>query len=355
VVAVPGSPFGVAARRGGWIFVSGATSSGGYVAVLSHDGVAPTLVRVVDLPVRSGEGSTLTPDGLYLLVAGSDRNSPKQAVVLSVARLVEGRPQPVLGVLKARFPVGWAVRSPAIQVTSSKDGRYVFVANEGGLGIAVFDLHRAVATGFASSGYVGAIPTDNGTVGMALSPDGRTLYATSLLGRYATFPSKLVGTLSIIDVAKAQSRPQDSVVSTIAAGCFSRRVAVSPDGKTVWVTASGSNQLLAFSSRRLVRDPPHALVAAVRVGPSPVGVAIFDHGRRVAVAVRARSGIPGQASGGVTIVDANAALAGLPSLIGTVPAGDFPRNLAVSPEGTTLLATHQLSGQLQAVDLQHLR
>jgi DNA-binding beta-propeller fold protein YncE len=354
MVRVPGLPFGVAAGRGGWIFVSGYTSRGGYVAVLSDDGVAPTLARVVELPVWYASGSTLTADGRYLLVAGSNRTGPKQAVVLSVARLVGGRPPPVLGVLKARFPVGWAVRSSAIQVTSSKGGRYVFVANEGFLGIAVFDLHRAVATGFASSGYVGRIPTDNGTVGIALSPDGRTLYATSLGGRYTTFPSKRNGTLSVINVAKALSRPEEAVVSTVAAGCGSRRVAVSPDGKTVWVTAEGSNQLLAFSSRRLVRDPAHALLAAVRVGPQPVGLATFDQGQRVAVAVTARSGVPGQASG-LTIVDANAALAGSPSLIGTVPAGGFARNVAVSPNGTRLFATNESSGQLETVDLQHLR
>jgi DNA-binding beta-propeller fold protein YncE len=353
MVTVSDSPFGVVAARGGWIFVSAETSKGGYVAVISDRGLALTLVRTVDLPVALASGLSLTPDGRYLLVAGGDRTGPKQAVVLSVARLEEGQPQPVLGVLKARFAVGWAVVSSAIEVTSSKDGRYVFVANEGVLGIAVFNLHHAVATRFASSGYVGRIPVDNSTVGMALSPDGRTLYATSKSGRYTTFPSKMYGTLSVINVAKAESRPQEAVVSTAAAGCDSVRVAASPDGKTVWVTAAGSDQLLAFSSQKLVRDPTHALIAAVPVGAQPVGVATFDHGRRVAVADSARSGTPGSTSR-LTIVNANAALNGSHSLIGYIPAGTYPRNLTVEPNGTTLLATNYRSGQLEAVDLQQL-
>jgi DNA-binding beta-propeller fold protein YncE len=348
MVTVSDSPFGVVAARGGWIFVSAQKSRGGYVAVMSDRGFAPTLVRTVDLPVAVAAGLGLTPDGRYLLVAGGDLSGSKHVVVLSVARLEEGQPHPVLGVLKPPHTV-----SGAIEVTPSKDGRFVFVAEEGLGGIAVFDLRHALATRFASSGYAGAIPVDQGVVGLALSPDGRTLYATSKFGRYATSPSKMVGTLSVINVAKAESRPQDSVVSTVAAGCNSVRVAVSPDGRTVWVTAAGSNQLLAFSSQKLIREPTQALLAAVRVGAQPIGVATFDHGRRVAVADSARSGIPGLTSG-ITIVNANAALDGSPSVIGYIPAGAYPRNLAVEPKGTTLLATNYGSDQLEAVDLQHL-
>jgi DNA-binding beta-propeller fold protein YncE len=259
-----------------------------------------------------------------------------------------------LGVLKARFPHGWAHVSGAIEVTSSKDGRYVFVANESAFGIAVFNLHRAVATGFASSGFVGRIPVETSLVGLALSPDGRTLYAISKFGQYGTSPSKQSGTLSVINVAKAESRPQGALVSSVAAGCDSRRVAVSPDGETVWVTAAGSAQLLAFSSQKLVSDPTRALLAAVRVGAFPVGVATFDHGQRVAVGQNsARSGAPAS-TGGVTIVNANAALNGSPSLLGYIPAGADLRNVAVEPNGTTLLVTNSQSAQLEAIDLQHV-
>jgi DNA-binding beta-propeller fold protein YncE len=176
---------------------------------------------------------------------------------------------------------------------------------------------------------------------MALSPDGRTLYATSKSVR---------GVLSVVNVAKAESRPQEAVVSTVAAGCFTVRVAVSPNGETVWVTAAGSNQLLAFSSRKLVRDPAHALLATVRVGALPHGVTTFDHGQLIAVASSNRRNV----LGAITIVNARAALNGSPSLIAEIPAGLFPRELAIEPDGTTLLATNFASGELEAVDLQHL-
>jgi hypothetical protein len=41
-------------------------------------------------------------------------------------------------------------------------------------------------------------------------------------------------------------------------------------------------------------------------------------------------------------------------LIGYVPAGGFPRNLAITSNHATLLVTNLWSGQLEAVDLRHL-
>src|ERR1700719_2331724 len=56
MVKVPGAPFGVAAGTGGGVFVSGYGSEGGYVAVMSDQGFAPRLVRVVSLPVLMAAG-----------------------------------------------------------------------------------------------------------------------------------------------------------------------------------------------------------------------------------------------------------------------------------------------------------
>jgi hypothetical protein len=118
MLKLPGFPFGVVATRtGGWSFVSGYGSTGGYVAVVSHEVLAPRLVRVVDLPVALAVGSNLTADGRYLLVAGHDLAGPKQAVVLSVGRLAKGLPRPVLGVLKAPLGLEGRIISGAIQVT----------------------------------------------------------------------------------------------------------------------------------------------------------------------------------------------------------------------------------------------
>ena len=57
------------------------------------------------------------------------------------------------------------------------------------------------------------------------------------------------------------------------AGCQPVRVTTAADGTQVWVTARASDDLLCFAAARLVSDPKRALVAAVRVGEAPVGLA----------------------------------------------------------------------------------
>ena len=60
------------------------------------------------------------------------------------------------------------------------------------------------------------------------------------------------------------------------------------------------------------------------------------------------------ASGAVAtlaVVDAPAALAGKPALLGYLPAGRFPREMALEPGGKVLLVTNFASGQLEAVDV----
>jgi hypothetical protein len=51
----------------------------------------------------------------------------------------------------------------------------------------------------------------------------------------------------------------------------------------------------------------------------------------------------------VTVVSAAAALAQRPAIIGTVSAGSFPRELALEPNGDTLLVGNFGSDQLEAV------
>ncbi len=359
MVRVGATPFGVAVSSdGGWSFVS----LGGQVAVLSDRRSTPTVVRQIQLPSSGGlfgrgAGEVLTHDGRYLLVAEGDG-----AAVLDTDRAEAGSAHPVLGTLAV--PEASRGRSPgfgsAIEVATSADDRFAFVSLEYADEIAVFNLHAALATNLRSSGFVGTITLGRAVVGMAVSGDGRWLYATSELAAGARpSPSSLkgaghgpYGTVSVIDARRAETDPASAVVATAPAGCGAVRVAVSPDGSVVWVTARESDDLLAFSATRLRSDPKNALLARVRVGEAPVGLALLDQGRYIAVADSNRFMLPG-ATAALTIVDTDAALAGKPALLGTVPTGMFPRELAVEPGGKTVLVTNFASGQLELIDLSH--
>jgi DNA-binding beta-propeller fold protein YncE len=131
------------------------------------------------------------------------------------------------------------------------------------------------------------------------------------------------------------------------------RVVVSSDGSVVWVTARASDTLLAFSASRLRSRPAHALLAAVRVGEAPVGLALVNGGSRIVVADSDRFDVQGKTAT-LAVVSVPKALAGRPALLGYLPAGQFPRDMAVVPGGRTLLVGNYISGQLESVNLAHL-
>lgn len=343
MLALPGSPFGVVTTpNGAWSFVSLLSQ----IAVISNRSPGPTLVRAVPLPAGvQALGVTLTTDGRTLLIASRDG-----VVVVDALRAQQGGADPVLGVLSSG-QTGRGAAS-AVEVSVSPDDAYAFVSLEFADAIAVFDLRRPVGVHYSESGLRGLIPLGHGVVGTAISPDGRWLYATSeVAAGQSTRAGQANGTLSVVDLPRAESDPAHAVVATVAAGCQPVRVAVTSQGDVVWVTARGSNALLGFSAAALRGpDPDHALVTDVAVGEEPVGLALVAHGRRIVVADSDRFHAPG-AHADLSLVDPTAALAGRPALLGSITAGDFPREMSLEPDGRTLLVTNYSSGQLEAIDL----
>jgi DNA-binding beta-propeller fold protein YncE len=335
MVSMPSPPFGVVVPPDGR-FAFAAVVTGVEVLRLRPT-LAPVKVGAIAMPRTSNAlGETLTPDGRYLLVA-----SGRGAMVISVARAEQGSPGAILGTLAD--PTGG---SGAIEVAVSPDGRYAFVTMEDSQHAAVFDLYRALTRGFGPADYVGSIPLGFLPVGMAVSPDGRWLYATS----EATQQGGNQGSLSVISVPRAETDPAASVVATVAAGCNPVRVVTSADGQQVWVTARASDDLLGFSAAALRADPARALVAVVRVGEAPVGLMLVRGGSLVVVADSNRFGAPGARSD-LSVVDVAAALAGRPAVIGRIPAGQFPREMALAPGGQRLLVSNYSSLQLEAVSV----
>jgi DNA-binding beta-propeller fold protein YncE len=344
MVKVPGSPFGVAVtpdRR--WAFVALESS----VGVLRIGGsLAPAEVRDIPVPGQA-VGVALTQDGRYLLAA-----SGSGAVVISAARAERGGAGAVLGTLTDPHGGG------AIEVALSPDDRFAFVTQEGSAQAAVFNLQSALTRGFGPADYVGAIPLELAPVGMAMSPDGRWLYATSELGitrpPAGEAPARRqlteAGTLTVINLRRAETDPEASVVATVRAGCQPVRVSTSAGGALVWVTARASDDLLCFSATRLLTDPARALIAIVRVGEAPVGLMPVGRGSRVIVADSNRFGVGG-AVADLDVVNVAAALRGKPAVAGHIAAGMFPREMALVPGGGTLLVTNFASGQLEAVSV----
>ena len=267
-----------------------------------------------------------------------------------------------------------ALAASAIEVATSRDGRYAFVTLEYDQRAAVFNLARALSRGFGSADYVGSIPLGLAAVGLAVSPDGRWLYATSEIAipaqhavgirapaargspdlparqdaRAGIAANEPPGTLTLIDLRRAETDPAHSVVATVDAGCQPVRVITAANGTQVWVTARASDDVLCFDAARLITDPSHALVAVVRVGEAPVGLTAVRDGTLIVVADSNRFSTQG-AHADLSVISVADALHGRPALVGDIPAGLFPRDMTSAPNGTVLVSNFN-SSQVEAVD-----
>jgi DNA-binding beta-propeller fold protein YncE len=321
---VGGSPFGVAVE-GQYSFVT----TGNDVVVLHAGGaLAPTPVSTI-AAAGAGKGEAITPNGQFLVAAASSG-----AVVINVAEAEHGAADPIAGWLTS--PNG----SGAVEVLISAHGEFAFVTLQSSAEMAVFDLRDALTHGFSASDFVGYVPLGDQPVGMATN--GRLIYVTNL-----------GGTLSIVNVKLAKTSPASAVVGTAQDGCGSARAMLSANGEVLWVTTRQSDDLLAFSTARLLTDPLHALIAKVMVGETPTGEAFVDGGARIVVADSDLNDVKGVTSS-LALIDTAKALSGQPALVGYIRSGLAPRQFALQPGGKILLVTDQDSGQVQAFSVADL-
>jgi DNA-binding beta-propeller fold protein YncE len=150
-------------------------------------------------------GMALSPDGRELVAANESGAS-----IFSVSRMEQPKSSASSWLLGSFVSKGQG----AIEAAFSPDGNFVFVTLESSDQMAVFNLKKAEGNGFGPSDLVGYVPLGVAPVGMATSPDGRYLYATS----EAVTDTSGEGTLSTIDLRRAEQDPSRSVISTVWAG-----------------------------------------------------------------------------------------------------------------------------------------
>jgi 6-phosphogluconolactonase (cycloisomerase 2 family) len=322
-----GQPFDVATVPG-FAFVSVING----VAVMNTSQSVPRLMWTV--PMSKSQGEALTPDGRYLLVT-----SGNGLTVFRTSDLEHSAANPA-GMLSSPG------QKHAVEVAVTPDGHYALVTYQGTSNVGVFNLHRALHSGFGPADLVGLIPVGPTPIGVAMSPHGDLAYVTSQPRKPSASGS---GVVNVIDMTRATTHPATAVVKTVSAGCKPSRVIVSADGQHLWVTAGGSNALLAFNVAKLLSDPGHALVARVPVGTLPLGLTLVNQGTRIVVADSDKNNQPG-AGPSLAVVDVGKALAGQHALLGYVPSGTTPRQFAMVQGGSTLLVTNTNSGQLESLN-----
>jgi DNA-binding beta-propeller fold protein YncE len=311
-------------------------------------------VRVLTLE-GSPYGIVLTHDERTLVVASDDR-----VAFVDVPKLITGSTDAVLGYLTDAPLAG------RFYVNITRDDRWVFVSDESERSISVIDLRRAQASRFAASSVIRRIQTGRAPIALTFSPDYRLLYTTSQEApaslRWpaicrapgsdtARFQNKYPqGMVTAINVQRAITQSENPVVGFAAAGCNPVRLAISPEGDKVYVTARTDNELLVFDTKALLSDSPYSLVGRVPVGSAPVGVTTVKSGQWIAVTNSNRFG-ESNAPPSMTFIDATQITRGAAAVLGTMPTGAFPREMTVTRDQRTVLLTNFDSKTLAVIDV----
>ena len=248
--------------------------------------------------------------------------------------------------------------------TWSPDGRYLIVTNNGytGASLSVVDARTFTVTQTVQLDYawlglawhpdgtrlystgqdvVHELAWSNGTVshlrsfalpksrtslggGLAVSRDGRRLYATRALEQVVLSIDIERGT-----VTKSVTLPAE------AYSCV-----LSPDGTRLFVSLWGGARVLAFDPETLTQ------VGEVAVGEHPNAMAVTADGKRLFVACANTNA--------VWAIDAQAMTAteqiGV-SMFPKAPAGSTPNGLGLSPDGRTLLVANADNNIVASVDV----
>jgi DNA-binding beta-propeller fold protein YncE len=235
----------------------------------------------------------------------------------------------------------------------------------------VINLEKARHSNFDRSAIVGKIPVGVASIALTFSPDEKWLYTTSEVAPAswnwpvacppdrqdrASFPKLEVpeGAVIALDVRRALTDPGHAVVAKVPAGCSPIRLAITRDGGSLWVSARRSDAVLGFDTSKLRNDPLHARIGSVPVGTAPVGIAVLPDGKRVVVANSNRIAADPNTPQTVSVIDTEKVRAGTPAVIGTIPAGAFPREFSQSPDRRTLFLGNYLSNTLEVIDLEKL-
>ncbi len=297
-------------------------------------------VTVGDRPL----GAALSPDGRYLAVTNDGQGVQSLALVDTRARLVV---QSIPYHAPAALYVG---------VVWAPDGRRLFASAGGNNLVRTYDLRDGGLSEGAPIVLADA-KTPAYPAGLAMAPDGRTVYAAE----------NLANRVVAIDVASGKP------VASAETGARPYAVAVSPDGAKVYVSNWGARTLTVLRAQGLTPadtvtvglhpgalavDPARGRLYAANTDDDTVSALDMQSDRVIAtLSLAPYAGAPegsvpdglGVSPGGRWLFIANAGnndvavadLAGpAPAVVGLIPTAWYPTSVTVSRDGRTLFVTN---------------
>lgn len=330
----------------------GGITGGLLLAVLVTAGCTPANVRpsggpsavIATVPLTDfGTGVAITPDGSRAYVAAGSKVLVIDVATNKVTTSIELGDMPYAIALSADGQRGYAVdlmqrevwfidlvtngvvkrvelgepRRPVLRpgVAVSPDGRTVYTTLSQPDGVG-FDLLYAIDT---TTGVKQQRALDFHPGNLVAGKDGRLVWVAGCRGLCSD------GALHAIDPANPGNATR-LVLPTVPGD-----VGISPDGSRVYVT----NGLAA--SLAVADTAAGSILANVKVGAEPLGVAVSPDGKRVYVT--------NFQSGTLSVLDASSN-----TVLDTLNVGATPRAIAVTPDGRRAYVTHSTS-RVSVVDL----
>ena len=229
----------------------------------------------------------------------------------------------------------WLALAVILPATARAAGG-VYVANSGSADVSQYAIGAGGGLSPLSPAATGA---GQGPTGVAVTPDGKTVYVANQGDK----------TVSQYDVDPLTGKLTSKTPGTVAAGTSAYRLAVSPDGKSAYVTNAGDNNVSQYDIDPLTGKLSPKTPATVAAGISPTSVAISPDGKNAYVTNE--SG----ASNSVSQYDIDP-LAGTLSPKGppTVAAGQGPSGVAVTPDSKSAYVTNYADNNLRQYDIDPL-
>ena len=258
------------------------------------------------------------------------------AFAAETAALMSAPPVPTVHVPNQDTGVSTQTGNSPAGVVASPDGTRVYVANTGSNTVSVFNT----ATGQLIDTNPNVAGTQSISVGsspsaLAISADGKRLYV-------ANTGSNSVSVIDTITNKRIDANPSIFAVD-IAVGSLPSALAISADGKRLYVANTGSNSVSVIDTitNKRIDANPSIFAVDIAVGSSPSALAIS--GNRLYVA--------NTGSNSVSVIDTttNKRIDANPSIFCVdIGVGSSPSALAVS--GTRLYVANTGNGTVSVID-----
>jgi YVTN family beta-propeller protein len=239
-------------------------------------------------------GLAMTPDGTKVYVANGGATPGTVSVIMTARNRISGT------IDVGADPTGVAV---------SPDGNRVYVTNQNDGTLSVIDT--------ATDTVIATVWTGASPLGVVVTPDNKHAYI-------AVYPN----TVEVLDTTANQ------VTATISHPALDgpALAAITPDGKTVYVSNQISNTITVISIAT------NAVIATIPVGQIPLGLAVTADGNQLYVANGADSTVSVIATATNTVT-------------ATVSGFDGPEGVIMTPDARNVLVANTASNTVSVLDI----